>query len=239
MGFFKKIFSDAADELKKNLENSKNEMRKNLEDMKHSAMADFGLRPSSSRVVDDDDDNDGDEPRISIGKLEDGVLTISETFSELDGESLEEYKRLRKIVFPASLTKLDSDVICEQDKIEEVDFSKVTKLTEIPDEFIYGNHNIRQFVIPEGVKTVGDGFLGDAKAGTEIYVPASVNKLGYISGNSNNDLIVYLFAANIDIEDVEEDIKTLYVLPQYYAQYAQKLKNCDSEAQLREMPAVK
>lgn len=238
MGIFKKLFSDAADELKKNLENSKNEMRKNMEDMKRSAMADFGFRPSSSRIVDDDDDddNDGDEPRISIGKLEDGVLTISETFSELDGESLEEYKRLRKIVFPASLTKIDSDVICEQDKIEEVDFSKVTKLTEIPDEFIYGNHNIRQFVIPEGVKTVGDGFLGDAKAGTEIYVPASVNKLGYISGNSNNDLIVYLFAANIDIEDVEEDIKTLYVLPQYYAQYAKKLKNCDSEARLREMP---
>ena len=61
MGFFKKVFGDAADELKKSLEESKNEMRKSLEDMKRSAMADFGIGTSSRKADDDDDD---DEPRI-------------------------------------------------------------------------------------------------------------------------------------------------------------------------------
>ena len=75
MGFFKKVFGDAADELKKSLEESKNEMRKSLEDMKRSAMADFGIGSTSSRKADDDDE---DEPRIKIGNLEKGVLTISE-----------------------------------------------------------------------------------------------------------------------------------------------------------------
>ena len=219
MGFLKKIFGDAVDDLKQSLEDSKKEMLNSL---------------SESKAVDDDDD---DEPRINMGKLKDGVLTISESFSELDDESLEDYKRLRKIVFPASLKKLDSDVICDQEKLEAVDFSKVTHLKEIPDDFISGETRIKEFVIPQGVTEVGDGFLGECGAGTKVYVPASVRKLGYINGNSNNDQYVYLFASNIDISDAEEDIKTLYVLPDYYGYYAKQLKDCDSEARLREMPA--
>ena len=219
MGFFKKIFGDAVDDLKQSLEDSKKEMLNSL---------------SESKAVDDDDD---DEPRINMGKLKDGVLTISESFSELDDESLEDYKRLRKIVFPASLKKLDSYVISDQEKLEAVDFSKVTHLKEIPDDFISGKTRIKEFVIPQGVTEVGDGFLGECGAGTKVFVPASVKKLGYINGNSNNDQYVYLFAPNIDISDVEEDVKTLYVLPDYYGYYAKQLKECDSEARLREMPA--
>ena len=49
-------------------------------------------------------------------------------------------------------------------------------------------------------------------------------------------MVVYLYAANISIEDVEEDVKTFYVPSQSYGQYALKLKKCDSEARLREMP---
>ena len=211
MGFFKKVFGDAADELKKSIEDSKNEMRKSLEDMKRSAMADFGIGGTSSRMADDDDD---DEPRIKIGKLEDGVLTISEGFSELDDESLEEYKQLKKIVFPASLKSLGSDVICDQSKLEELDFSFVTELREIPDDFISGATKIKEFVVPQGVKKLGDGFVGDCKAGTEIVIPSTVEKMGYINGENNNDLLVYLFAPKLNIENAEEDIKTLYVLPE-------------------------
>ena len=41
MGLFKKIFSDAADELKKSLEETKKEMRNSLEEMKQNAKAGF------------------------------------------------------------------------------------------------------------------------------------------------------------------------------------------------------
>ena len=131
---------------------------------------------------------------------------------------------------------MDSDVICDQEELEEVDFSKVTKLKTIPDDFISGEHKIRRFVIPDGVTDVGDGFLGEAEDGTEVFVPASVKSLGYITGNNDNNMVVYLYAANINIEDVEEDVKTFYVPSQSYGQYALKLKKCDSEARLREMP---
>lgn len=229
MGFFKKFLGDAADELKKNLEESRNEFMKSFDDMKKSAS---GQRQD----FDSDDDEDDDEPKIKIGDEQNGVLTLFEGITEMDDESLEGYKRLRKIVFPASLERLDSDVICDQEELEEVDFSKVKKLKAIPDDFISGEHKIRRFVIPNGVTTVGDGFLGEPEDGTEVFVPASVKSLGYITGNNDNNMVVYLYAANINIEDVEEDVKTFYVPSQSYGQYALKLKKCDSKARLREMP---
>ncbi len=229
MGFFKKFLGDAADELKKNLEESRNEFMKSFDDMKKSAS---GQRQD----FDSDDDEDDDEPKIKIGDEQNGVLTLFEGITEMDDESLEGYEHLRKIVFPASLEHLDSDVICDQEELEEVDFSKVKKLKAIPDDFISGEHKIRRFVIPNGVTTVGDGFLGEAEDGTEVFVPASVKSLGYITGNNDNNMVVYLYAANISIEDVEEDVKTFYVPSQSYGQYALKLKKCDSEARLREMP---
>lgn len=229
MGFFKKFLGDAVDELKKNLDESRNEFMKSFDDMKKSAS---GQRQD----FDSDDDEDDDEPKIKIGDEQNGVLTLFEGITEMDDESLEGYKRLRKIVFPASLERLDSDVICNQEELEEVDFSKVKKLKAIPDDFISGEHKIRRFVIPNGVTTVGDGFLGEAENGTEVFVPASVKSLGYITGNNDNNMVVYLYAANISIEDVEEDVKTFYVPSQSYGQYALKLKKCDSEARLREMP---
>ena len=233
MGFFKKLFGDAADELKKNLEDAKKEMLSNLEEVKQDVMGGFTNSTSNSR---DNDEEDDEEPKILLGDFHDGVLTIREGITELDDESLEHYKRIRKITFPASLERLDSNVIDEQERLEELDFSKVTKLKTIPDDFISGENKVRKLIIPNGVTEVGDGFLGEAKSGAEIFVPASVRKLGYITGNNDNDMTVYLFAANIDISDVEEDVKTLYVLPQYYGWYAKALKKCDSEARLREMP---
>ena len=111
MGFFKKIFGDAADELKKNLEDAKNEMLSNLEEVKQDVKAGFINSTSNSR---DDDEEDDEEPRILLGDFHDGVLTIREGITELDDESLEHYKRIRKIIFPASLERLDSNVIDEQ-----------------------------------------------------------------------------------------------------------------------------
>ena len=234
MGFFKKIFGDAADEIKKSLEESGNEMRKSLSEMKRSTMAELGMRATSSKGNSDDDDDD--EPRIILGKFSNGVLDIRDDIEELDDESLEDYKNVKMIIFPRGLKKLESEVICDQNKLEDLDFSFVTELREIPDDFISGTTKIKEFIVPQGVKKLGDGFVGECKAGTKIVIPSTVEKMGYINGESNNDLLVYLFAPKVKIEDAEEDIKTLYVLPEYYGYYAKQLKECDSEARLREMP---
>lgn len=235
MGFFKIVFGNAVEEVKKNLEDSKNEMLKNLNEERDEALGELGFNSSktseTSRPISDDEESYG-----SLGELENGVLAIAEGVETLDDESLENYKLLKKIVFPASLKKLDSDVIYEQKQLEEIDFSKVTKLKEIPDDFICGDTLIKTFVIPQGVTKVGDDFLGECGDGTKVFVPESVKELGSINGNGDNNLEVYLFASHIDISNFEEDVKTLYVLDEFYDDYANQLKDVDSEARICKMP---
>ena len=246
MGFFKKVFGSAVEEVKKNLEDSKNEILKNLEDKKNEMLKDLNAKKDealgelgfkSSKTSETSRSISNDERHKSLGKIVDGVLIISEGVEELDNGSLDDYKLLKKIVFPASLKKLDSEVICDQEKLETVDFSKVTLLKEIPDDFICGETSIKEFFIPQGVTKIGDGFLGRCSAGIKVFVPASVKKLGNIdSRHGENDQEVYLFASNLDISSVEEDIKTLYVLDTCYDDYANQLKDADSEARICKMP---
>ena len=240
MGFFKNILNDAAEELKKKAEEAKNQMIQNVksqfDDLQSTINSAKERSNFSSPVDSDSNDDEDDEPKICLGKFENGVLIISEGFKKLDDESMEDYKYVRKVIFPASLEELDEDVFSETEELEELDFSRVSKLKEIPANLVSCKTKIAEFVIPQGVKKVGDGFLSEAKAGTKIFVPESVKQLGYINGNDDNDLYVYLFASGIDIDDVERDINTLYVLPKDYADYAEKLKECDSEAKLRNMP---
>lgn len=243
MGFFKNILNDAAEELKKKAEEAKNQMIQNVksqfDDLQSTINSAKERRHFSSPVDSDSNDDEDDEPKICLGKFENGVLIISEGFKKLDDESMEDYKYVRKVIFPASLEELDEDVFSETEELEELDFSRVSKLKEIPANLVSCETKITELVIPQGVKKVGDGFLSEAKAGTKIFVPESVKQLGYINGNDDNDLYVYLFASGIDIDDVERDINTLYVLPKDYADYAEKLKDCDSDARIKEMPEEK
>ena len=239
MGFFKNLINDAAEELKKKAEEAKSQVIQNVmsqfDDMQ-SINNSAKVKNHFSSSTDSDIYEEDDEPKICLGKFENGVLVINEGFTKLDDESMEDYKHVRKVIFPASLEKLDEDVFSETNELEELDFSQVSKLEEIPEDLVSCETKIAEFVIPQGVKKVGDGFLCEAKAGTKIFVPESVKQLGYINGNDDNDLYIYLYASGIDLDDVERDVNTLYVLPKDYADYAEKLKECDSEAKLRNMP---
>ena len=219
MGFFKNLLNDAAEELKKKAEEAKNQVIQNVKGQ-----------------FNDFNNDDNEDSRIPVGKYENGVLEIREGLKKLDYESIEKYEHVHKVIVPSSLQKLEEDIFLETKELEELDFSRVTELKEIPEGLVSCKTKIKEFVIPEGVNVVGESFLGYASAGTKIFIPKSVNRLGYINGNGENDLFVYLFASGIDIEDVEADINTLYVLPECYADYAEKLKDCESEAKLKKMP---
>ena len=254
MGLFK-LFKDSIDSVREQLQNLdevQQRVKKKLEDVQQLAMeqkdslkqkVEENLSMNSIKraennwqsQVEDDANDDEEGPRIVMGKYEDGVLEIREGITHLDCMSFSEYKHLRKIIFPASLEEIEEQTIVEQEELEELDFSRVTQLMFIPDAMIDGKTKIREFIIPECVARTGDCFLGELE-GARVYVPASVRVLGSITGMQNNSLDVYLFASGLDIEGAEWDAKTLYVLPEDYVEYAQKLKECDSEARLREMP---
>ena len=244
MGFFKKVFGSAVEEVKKNLEDSKNEMLKNLEDKKNEmlknlnekkdeALGNLGIKSSS--VFSSDDEN----VRVKIGTLTDGVLVIKEGFLKLEEDSLEDYKNLRKIVFPSTLVELEESSIDDQERLEELDFSNVTLLEEIPDNFIDGETRIKTFVVPEGVRTIKDYILGDAEKLKEVYIPESVTSIGCFTGNSSNSYDVYLYAHGLNLEDLHDEVKTFYVMAQDYEEYVEQLKDYESDARIRVMPDEK
>lgn len=299
MGLFKKLVGDIAKSVSESLEEAKNEAKRNLQEAKQDLLSDEG----------DDDNNDADV-RIQLGTFENGVLTIDEGHTTLADDSLEGYKRIKKIIFPSTLKEIDSSLFynhqkyleevdfskvkllkeipdclfgncerlqeinfpegvekiengvydsctklrkitfpstlksldsntCDCPNIEEVDMSKVHLLEEIPEYFIGDDCRIKTLIIPEGVKTIGDGFASSESI-KEIYIPDSVEEIGYTS--EHEDVAdVYLYSNKVkDIESLCSYIDTLYVPEDLYTYYAELLKKVDdTDARLRKMPEDK
>ena len=224
MGIFKKMVDDIAKTVGERLEDVKNEALKNLQETKHDL---FNT---------DDDKSDDENVKINLGTFKDGVLTIDEGYTSLDEESLDGYEGIRKVVFPSTLKKLSGCVFYEKEKyLEEVDFSKVTLLKEIPDELLSGCDRIKEVIIPKGVEIVGDNFAGGKRV-RRVFIPNSVEKLGYpIEDGTISEL--YLYTNKItDLESLSYSVETLYVPAELYTYYAQLLQRTDSEIKLREMP---
>lgn len=224
MGIFKKIVDDIAKTVGERLEDVKNEALKNLQETKHDL---FNT---------DDDKSDDENVKIKLGTFEDGVLTIDEGYTSLDDESLDGYEGIRKVVFPSTLKKLSDCVFYEKEKyLEEVDFSKVTLLKEIPDELLSGCDRINEVIIPKGVEIVGDNFAGGKRV-RRVFIPNSVEKLGYpIEDGTISEL--YLYTNKItDLESLSYSVEILYVPAELYTYYAQLLQRTDSEIKLRKMP---
>ena len=224
MGIFKKMVDDIAKTVGERLEDVKNEALKNLQETKHDL---FNT---------DDDKSDDENVKIKLGTFEDGVLTIDEGYTSLDDESLDGYEGIRKVVFPSTLKKLSGCVFYEKEKyLEEVDFSKVTLLKEIPDVLLSGCDRIKEVIIPKGVEIVGDNFAGGKRV-RRVFIPNSVEKLGYpIEDGTISEL--YLYTNKItDLESLSYSVETLYVPAELYTYYAQLLQRTDSEIKLRKMP---
>lgn len=119
--------------------------------------------------------------------------------------------------------------------MEEVDFSKVTLLKEIPDELLSGCDRIKEVIIPKGVEIVGDNFAGGKRV-RRVFIPNSVEKLGYpIEDGTISEL--YLYTNKItDLESLSYSVEILYVPAELYTYYAQLLQRTDSEIKLRKMP---
>lgn len=218
------MVDDIAKTVGERLEDVKNEALKNLQETKHDL---FNT---------DYDKSYYENVKIQLGTFENGVLTIDEGYTSLDDESLDGYEGIRKVVFPSTLKKLSGCVFYEKEKyLEEVDFSKVTLLKEIPDELLSGCDRINEVIIPKGVEIVGDNFAGGKRV-RRVFIPNSVEKLGYpIEDGTISEL--YLYTNKItDLESLSYSVEILYVPAELYTYYAQLLQRTDSEIKLRKMP---
>ncbi len=146
--------------------------------------------------------------------------------------------RLTKIVLPSSLLKIKGSISRDCKSLEEVDMSRVQHVTKLPEDLFWGSQKIRKFIVPQGVTKVSSLFEDGKSVLEEIYLPASVEKVGYINGNCDNEIDAYLYADNAELKSgFFQDVRTLYVPEQALPHYAALAKGKD--AKVRAMPAEK
>lgn len=194
MGLFKKLVGDIAktvgesleevsNEAKKSFQEAREEVRKNIQEAKQNQF-------NSDDSDDDDDDNwdypltklsdDDDDIRIQLGTFKNGVLTIDEGHTTLGEDALEGYKKIRKVVFPSTLREIDGCFFSEhghEDYLEEVDFSKVKLLKEIPDCLFEKCKRLQEINFPEGVETIGDEVFDGCTNLRKITFPSTLKSL--------------------------------------------------------------
>ena len=185
MGLFKKLVGDIAKTVGESLEEVSNEAKKSFqeasEEIKKSIQeAKMNQLNSDDSDDDDDDDADDDDIRIQLGTFANGVLTIAEGHTTLGEDSLEGYKKIRKVVFPSTLKEIDGCFFSEhdhEDYLEEVDFSKVKLLKEIPDCLFEDCKRLQEINFPEGVETIGSEVFDGCTNLRKITFPSTLKSL--------------------------------------------------------------
>lgn len=181
MGLFKKLVGDIAKTVGESLEEVSNEAKKSFQEAREEVRKNIQeAKLNQSNSDDDDDDSDDNDIRIQLGTFANGVLTIDEGHTTLGENSLEGYKKIRKVVFPSTLREIDECFFCEhghEDYLEEVDFSKVKLLKEIPDCLFENCKRLQEINIPEGVETIGSEVFDRCTNLRKITFPSTLKSL--------------------------------------------------------------
>lgn len=194
MGLFKKLVGDIAKTVGESLEEVSNEAKKSFQEAREEVRKNIQEAKQNQFNYDDDDDDDDDnwdypltklsddddDIRIQLGTFKNGVLTIDEGHTTLGEDALEGYKKIRKVVFPSTLREIDGCFFSEhghEDYLEEVDFSKVKLLKEIPDCLFEKCKRLQEINFPEGVETIGSEVFDSCTTLRKITFPSTLKSL--------------------------------------------------------------
>lgn len=192
MGLFKKLVGDIAKTVGESLEDVSNEAKKSFQEAREEIKKNIQEAKQNQFNYDDDDDDDNwdypltklsdddDDIRIQLGTFKNGVLTIDEGHTTLGEDALEGYKKIRKVVFPSTLREIDGCFFSEhghEDYLEEVDFSKVKLLKEIPDGLFENCERLQKIDIPEGVEIIGSSVFDSCTNLRKITFPSTLKSL--------------------------------------------------------------
>lgn len=226
MGLFKKLVGDIAKTVGESLEEVSNEAKKSFQEAREEVRKNIQEAKQNQFNSDDDDDDDNwdypltklsdddDDIRIQLGTFKNGVLTIDEGHTTLGEDALEGYKKIRKVVFPSTLREIDGCFFSEhghEDYLEEVDFSKVKLLKEIPDGLFEKCKRLQEINFPEGVETIGSEVFDSCTNLRKITFPSTLKSLQSTTYECKN------------IEELDlSKVHLLEEIPEYFIS-----ENCD------------
>lgn len=229
MGLFKKLVGDIAKTVGESLEEVSNEAKKSFQEAREEVRKNIQEAKLNQFNYDDDDDDDDDDNwdypltklsdddddiRIQLGTFKNGILTIDEGHTTLGEDALEGYKKIRKVVFPSTLREIDGCFFSEhghEDYLEEVDFSKVKLLKEIPDCLFEKCKRLQEINFPEGVETIGSEVFDSCTNLRKITFPSTLKSLQSTTYECKN------------IEELDlSKVHLLEEIPEYFIS-----ENCD------------
>ena len=155
-----------------------------------------------------------------VGCYKLSYIELSDNITEIEDHVFAK-TNLKEISFPKKLEKLGR-VGADLEKLRKLDFSKVTQLEVIPDEFIGPNTpKLKELALPIGIKKIGEEIGGEKL--NRLFLPPTIQE---VEDLYQSNLDIYCFAPKIEelglmIESCEdsEDACHLYVLPQYLDLY--------------------
>ncbi|MBR1891361.1 MAG: leucine-rich repeat domain-containing protein, partial [Clostridia bacterium] len=129
------------------------------------------------------------------------TITIPETVVEIEGSAFNACKNLKEITLPKELKVLGGNCFAQCYALKEI--TVPSKVKELQVNCFFACSSLKKVTIENGVKTIGvsafgqvSEVFGECEALTEIYIPASVEKIG---GRAFNNMI------NLESIEVAED----------------------------------
>ena len=157
-------------------------------------------------------------------------FVIPEGVTKIESKAFCHCKNLTKIVIPSTVEEIEGGFIEECRNLSEIDMSKAHLLKEIDDNFLGSNNRVKEFIIPEGVTSVGTYFIGSNVE--TLYVPSTVKEIGDPCRDTC-DIKVYLYADAVeDVSSLCEADITLYVHNSAYGYYKGLFDEIDKEEEV-------
>lgn len=144
-------------------------------------MAEKAAAKANEFLEEEDNQPSGNSTSNTVANWDGSVLTIAEGVKSLDGEDIEDYTGVEKIVFPSTLEKLAYDFFDENKDIEVIDFSKVTKLKTIEGYLFDGLEEVHEVVLPEGVENIERYAFNNCMKLERIVLPSTLRECSVLA----------------------------------------------------------
>ncbi len=110
-------------------------------------------------------------------------FVIEEGTTIINSNSFESYNGENTIILPSTLEGIYNDSFDECKNVANIDFSKVSKVKNIPCNLFEELHHLKRIVFPEGVIEIDSYAIIDCKGLNEIVLPSTLREMGNLFSN--------------------------------------------------------
>ena len=157
-------------------------------------------------------------------------ITLPSTIKQIDELAFDACSALTSIDIPEGVTIISNWCFCKCKKLNSVTLP--TTIKKIEDYAFCDCNKVKTISIPNGCERLEE--LGYFASSPRIFLPPSLCSIDVIS--TDNELLIYCFAPQLEELEIFENCQELYVLPQYLDLYKSQAKAERVKIDIKPMP---